>query len=244
MSSVPQPPGAPPPVPPPPPPPGMPGSYAGIPWEHRQQIGFAEALVETVKLFIKEPAATWARVRPQGDLFEALTFSVLVSWVGVAASAVWSMLTPSPFIHFLPPALRDRMGAAMAGHMVGAVFQIVLAPVFIVIGLFIWAGLVHLSLMIVGGLSSSTSGFEGTFRAIAYSGVGDLAQVVPVVGGLIALVWKIILSVMGIVALHRTTTGKAVAGVLIPLAVCCVCVVIVVVVIAAGVAGAVSGFRH
>jgi hypothetical protein len=40
---------------------------------------------------------------------------------------------------------------------------------------------------------------------------------------MVAAIWKIVLVVMGFVALHRTTQGKAITAVLIPVAVCCVC---------------------
>jgi len=38
---------------------------------------------------------------------------------------------------------------------------------------------------------------------------------------LIAVVWWIVLAVLGITRLHRTTQGKAIAAILIPLVLCC-----------------------
>src|SRR6266542_3106443 len=81
--------------------------------------------------------------------------------------------------------------------------------------------ILHFCCMLVGALQNSRSGFEGSLRAVCYSEVSSLASVIPVVGGLIAIVWWIVLAVQGVERLHRTTSGKAVAAVLIPVVVCC-----------------------
>lgn len=78
---------------------------------------------------------------------------------------------------------------------------------------------------------------------MSYSYVSSLAQVVPVVGGLIALVWNIILQVIGLVRMHRTTQGKAVGAVLIPIGLCCVCVIVVIVVAIGSIASAIGGMQ-
>jgi hypothetical protein len=44
---------------------------------------------------------------------------------------------------------------------------------------------------------------------------------IPVVGGIIATVWWIVLAVQGVQRMHRTTQGKAIAAILIPVVVCC-----------------------
>jgi hypothetical protein len=62
---------------------------------------------------------------------------------------------------------------------------------------------------------------------MCYSSTGQLAQVIPVVGGLVALVLVGILEVKGLQIAHRTTTGKAIAALVIPVGVCCLCVGVV-----------------
>ena len=46
--------------------------------------------------------------------------------------------------------------AAMFGAGLGMIFVIILCPIFIAIGLFIGAGIIHLCLMLVGGAKKST----------------------------------------------------------------------------------------
>lgn len=247
----------PPPAPPgpPPTPPGGGDLYGGppagpppvavapLPWEERERLGFFPALFETVKLLVTSPTEAFARARESGDYLSPLLFAVLIGWVMAIISQVWSLLFKSTWISMMPPEMRDQVGPMMATGGASFLITLLLAPVFIVIGLFIWSGILHLFVMMLGAHQQSSSGFEGTFRAVSYSYVSSLAQVVPIVGGLIALVWNIILQVIGLVRMHRTTQGKAVGAVLIPIGLCCVCVIVLVVVAIGSIASAIGGMQ-
>jgi hypothetical protein len=72
--------------------------------------------------------------------------------------------------------------------------------------------------MIVGG---ANNGFEATVRVVCYAQTAQLAGIVPFCGGLIAAIWAIVLYVIGLATAHRTTQGKAVLAVLLPVVLCC-----------------------
>jgi hypothetical protein len=96
--------------------------------------------------------------------------------------------------------------------------MVILAPVLVIIGVFIAAAVLHLMLMIVGG---ANSGFEASVRVVCYAQTAQLAAVIPLCGGLVAAVWAVVLYVVGLAAAHRTTTGKAVLAVVLPVVLCC-----------------------
>ncbi|HQR68361.1 MAG TPA: YIP1 family protein, partial [Thermoanaerobaculia bacterium] len=201
-----------------------------LPWEDRPRVPFADALVDTVRLFISNPREAWSRTRESGDLGQPILFAICVGWVAAAFNLVWSMMFGQAWLRFVPPNVRDvvRHSLATSGGMIAA--QVILAPLFIVIGLFIGAAIIHLCILVVGGLSNSKAGFEGTVRILGYSWVAQLAQIIPVFGGLIAAIWALVLNVMGIERIHRTTQGKAIAAVLIPVILCCGCVLLALVI--------------
>ncbi len=141
LSIPPEPPGfAPPPPPSPPPPPAGPGPSAGLPWENRVQLGVGPAFVETVKLVVTAPGQAYAQMREKGDLFEALLFGIVPAWVGAVFSSLWGLAFQPFWLAMMPGSFREQLGPAMGASMVGVLVQIVLAPVFITIALFIGAG--------------------------------------------------------------------------------------------------------
>jgi hypothetical protein len=224
MSSVPPPgSGYPPPPPPPPqgPPPVMP-SGPGLAWE-TQAIG-PESFLDTAKLFITAPDQAWAKTRETGDYTRPLLFAVIIAWVGAIFNAVWGTMFGAGLMRMLP-AQYSRFGAMGMGGG-GLLANIILAPIFILCGLFIGSAIFHVSFMIVGALTNSKSQFEGTFRVVSYSSIAHIAYVIPLVGGLVALVWRIYLMMLGVQQLHRANQGKALMGILLPIVLCCGCAAI------------------
>ena len=249
----------PPPFPPPPgdsygqspaaPPPGGPpaggppaGHRPGLAWEQSKD---ANSLLTTVKRLITSPGAAFDDAREKGDYASPLLFAVVLILVGAMFAAFWQLLISPPDygsrLEELGPEFAElaTLFSGSAGAS-GVITTLIFAPLFGIIGLFIWSGIVHLTLSLLGGLRDSTAGFEGTFRATSYSYVAQLGQLVPLVGGLLTFVWSVALQMIGLSSIHRTSQGKAIAAVLIPFFVCC-CVGIGLAVAFAGVIAAAIG---
>ena len=195
-----------------------------LPFEEAGRPFFA-GLLETIKLFITDPTTAFRRMSLTTDIFRPLIYGVLLSWVGDAAAYVFALMFHATIFGFLSQmgGMDEIIPTAVLGLGLG-LFGLIIAPVFIVVGLFIYTLIVHLFLMMVGG---DRKGFGATFRVICYSQTSQLAQLVPFAGGIIAWVWSVILAIIGLAEAHRTTTGKAAAAVLLPIVACCVCMVIV-----------------
>jgi hypothetical protein len=252
-------PGAPPPAggaPPPPPPewgaappPGGTGGTGGtgaapLPWEDRERLGFIPALVDTVKLLTVSPGSAYRRARQQGDFFSPLLYALLVGGLAAIVGHIWSSLFQATYLSwFLPPDTYDKIAPMLATTVAGVVMGIVLAPVGVVVTVFVWSGILHLFAMMVGATKTSRAGFEGTFRAVAYAQTAALAQVVPLVGAPVSVVWGFVLQIVGLSELHRTSTGKAAAAVLLPTAVCCLGVGALVALAVAMMASAIGGMN-
>jgi hypothetical protein len=91
-------------------------------------------------------------------------------------------------------------------------------PFMIILGLFIWSGILHVFLMMVKG---TKAGFEATFRVVSYSYGTNVLNIIPFCGGIIAWVWSIVLSIIGLKEAHETSGGKAAFAVLFPFLLCC-----------------------
>jgi len=229
-----------PPADPPPPPPfdPPPASYegSGNPWERREEHGFVGGLIENLKLFVTAPGEAFRQTREGGDYASPIFFAVIVGWAMAIVGQIWNMMFSGAYLSMMPAEFRDQVGHYFAGSGMGLVAQMIMAPIFIVIGIFIWSAILHLCMMLVGGLAESRAGFEGTFRVVSYSMVAQIANIIPVLGGMVSFVWAIILGVIGLATLHRSTNGKAIAAILIPIVLCCICCVLGGLIFGAGIA--------
>jgi len=198
------------------PPPVAPTAAAPIPWEDPARSGTFDRFVETVKLLATRPSEAFAGMPTTGGIGSPLLYAIVVGWIGIAVAVAWNTLFQGMWIPFIGGG-EDAVIAAgfTAAWAIGA---IILAPILVIIGVFIGAAILHLMLMIVGG---ANNGFEATVRVVCYAQTAQLAGIVPFCGGLISMVWAIVLYVFGLATAHRTTQGKAVLAVVLPVVLCC-----------------------
>ena len=193
---------------------------SGLPWERRDTLGLVSAFVQTVGMILTRPTEAFTVMRTEGGIADPLLFGVIGGSIG---AIVWILLSAA--IHSLgwaaalsqQSSVQNLLGASVSGMML--VVRIILTPIFITIGLFIWAALVHLFLMMDGGANKT---FETSFRALSFAyGATSLFAIIPCCGGLIALIWGLIADCIGISRSHETDTGRAVMAVLLPVVICC-----------------------
>lgn len=222
-----------------PPPPGGPPVHAapGLPWD-REKTG--NALVDTAKSLITAPGRAYAEMREKGDYLAPILFALIFGTFGAVIGQIWQLVFGASMVGFFPPEMQTQLGEALAPSVAGVIFSLVLAPILVPIFLFVFAGIFHLFLLMVGGTKESTAGFEGTLRAVAYGGVANLAQIIPIAGGFVAAVWGIVLYIIGLARVHHTSTGKATLAVLLPFLLCCVCVILAFVTMGAGIMAAIG----
>jgi hypothetical protein len=194
---------------------GTVASRSGLPWDERQARGSFNAFVETLVTVLTKPDAAFRAMKIEGGLVEPLIYALIGGWLGGVVAFLFSLGFKSVGLF----ANRDNAFGMLTGMGIGSIAFIILLPVMIVIGLFIGAAIVHLCLMIVGGANKT---FEATFRVLAFSqGSTGPLQMIPVCGGLIAGVWGLVVTCIGLARAHETGTERAVFAVFLPLIVCC-----------------------
>lgn len=199
---------------------------SGLPWERRDTLGFANGFIQTVTLILTRPTEAFTAMRTEGGLADPLLFGVIGGSIGVI---IWTLV--SVLIHSLGLAaalsqqnsLDSLFGASVGGAMLFV--RLIMTPIFIAVGLFIWAGLVHVFLMMVGGANKT---FETTFRALSFAyGATSLLAIIPCCGWAIAGVWGLVADCIGISRSHETDIGRAVMGVILPVVICCGGIVVI-----------------
>lgn len=219
------------------------GPRSGLPWERRDILGFFNAFAQTVSMILTRPAEAFTAMRTEGGLGDPLIFGVIGGSIG---AIVWTLVTAA--IHSMgwaatlsqQSSIDSMLGASVGGAMIFV--RIILTPIFIAIGLFIWAALVHVCLMMLGGANKS---FEASFRALSYAyGATALFCIVPCCGGVVALIWGLIADCIGISRAHETDVGRAAGAVLLPLVVCCGGIFVILLVFGVGIGALMQQSGH
>lgn len=202
-----------------------PQARPGTPWEDRGRIGFVAALIETTQKVLTRPSEFFASMPVLGGIGGPLLYGLLVGTLGVVVAAlyreVFQALMGSTFAGLGSSGELSRVLPYVMGG-VGLVLQVVFAPLFIILGLFIAASIAHLFLLLLGG---ARRGFEATFRVMCYSEAAAVINVIPVCGGVISAVYYLVLAIIGLAAAHGIGKGTAAAAVLLPLVLLCCCCV-------------------
>ena len=180
----------------------------------REPVG---SFIETCRLLVTGPVPFFAGLPTRGGYLNPLAFAMICV---LLATIVGSILGFGLQALTLIPLLQQDMGselpfsgATLALILVGFfIALLVLSPLFTAIGLFIGAGIYHLSVML---LIRENMGYQATFRATAYASIAQLASAVPFVGIFGAFLYMFLVGV-GVREMHHTTTGRAAAVVLLP----------------------------
>ncbi len=198
-----------------------PGAAASIPWENRKNLGFFNALFATIKQVLFEPSDFFRRMPVTGGLGNPLLFFVIIVTV-----AFWACFALQLLILYG----RGCHGSDLFLELFPRLLLLV-APFFAAIGVFIGSAILHLCLMIVGGANRT---YEATFRVVCYAAAAHVWLLIPFCGGLIAVVWNIVLNAIGLSRAHYTSVGRAVLAIFLPALVGAFCLVLLLVMFIVG----------
>ncbi len=141
----------------------------------------------------------------------------------------------------LPALIILAIGGALGG--VGALnpIAIVVGAVLVPLIYFVWVGILFLLAKLFGGAGS----YMPYYNSMGHGcGLVSWIGIIPILGALISLVWGVVVGVVVTREVHRFSTGKAVAVVLIPVLLLLTCVVILAVLVGAAIFAAISKGMH
>ena len=179
-----------------------------FPWPPREGASILDSLATTWKESVFHPIRFFRRMPIEFDFGWVLGYYLILGIVTGGISLFWEMvLGPSVAERWLPE------GAFAAAQ--NPIVDFLLSPLFLVMALFIAAGVVHLFLLVMRGAKNE---YGTTLRVFCYSVGPQLFVIVPFVGGVAGGLWSLIITVIGLREAHQTSNTKALLAVLLPLA--------------------------
>lgn len=188
-----------------------------LPWDERETLGLWRAWWRTSVLMISSPTQTLQDASPDGTIGSSTTFAALSTLAGVGTTIAIQGLS---MIGIVAAAAMGKNGslASGVGGMVGMIFALLITVFFFFGSVFINSGLDHLMLMLLGANPRS---YSVTLRAQALSMGPYLVGLVPICGFYVFPLWSLVLRILALMHLHKTTAGKATLAVLLPVIVLC-----------------------
>jgi hypothetical protein len=178
------------------------------------------SVVERIKGFLFSPSGTFDASKEDtlGDAFKyfiaILAIYALLSAVVLAALYHWMMYFMTAFMPYgtLPPEAEELL-PTLGPLFAVAVFIVTLVGG--IIGIFVSGLWTHIWVYLVGG----RNGLEETIKAVMYGDTPCLILGWIPIFNIIAGIWALIVSIIGVRQLHVLSTGKAALAVILALAI-------------------------
>jgi hypothetical protein len=180
----------------------------GAPWENRVTLGIGQAIYQTYKATLFMPRKLFGNLTYKAGIREPLAFGLLLGSLGGMLGFFWQ------FLVFASGLLsRGPMGFAHFTASLVFVITLLVIPIFVVLSIFIYSGILHLFLLVTRG---GGNGFEASFRVVAYSQAAQAFGLVPFVGTWVGAVWQLIVQIIGLREIHETSYWRVILAFLIP----------------------------
>jgi hypothetical protein len=184
------------------------------PWEDMAILGFFRAFFRTMKEVLFSPTVFFRRMAVDKGISNPLFYGVITSFL----ATIIALLGQYAVAGFIGSFIGGEDMKGMEGvNLFQVTFILIYAfffPILAAIVLFIGSGILHLCLLIVG---AGKRGFETTFRVVAYTCSTQVFSLVPFIGPFIYFFYTLVVYVIGLRESHRTTTGRALIAVLLPM---------------------------
>ena len=179
-----------------------------IPWEQNEKPGFFSRIFDTFSQVLFSPHKLFGDMTIERGYGESVAFGLLFGSLGMMLSLFWQFLIiPDRFI---------QIGKFLFGHYnLSTVYfsLIILTPIFVMLQLLLIALILHWCLLIFSG---GKNGFEGTFRVISYSQAIQVLSLIPLVGGFVGFFWQLIVQIVGLKEVHKTSYLRVIMAYLLP----------------------------
>jgi hypothetical protein len=190
-----------------------------VAWED-PSVPFPSNFVRSYAAIIRAPKRFFARVPFDNPVARPLLFYLII----VIVAAFFSLLVTAAV--GVPEGLEEAFGGYDLGVEISegglALMAFFATPFLLLLGLLINSLVIHL---FVAMLMRERRTLGATARVLCYAIAPYPVAAIPLIGPLVSSIWITVLVIFGLREAHRTTTGRAAAAVLIPLAIFTIMVV-------------------
>ena len=172
-------------------------------WE-RATAGYPQAFVQTFLQVLSNPRGFFSAMPVGHGFMKPLLFFLVIVQAVALSQSVWQLLGIVP-----PSMLTEGLG-----HTAQAALALILYPLEVSLFLFLDTAINHFFLRL---FRADTKGFEGTFRAEAYSAAPMLLMVIPYIGMPLAMIGTTVYKFLGLRHVHGASNKQVLAVLVLPM---------------------------
>jgi|GEM_PF-6440386 len=185
----------------------------GLPWEQPPGKSLGK-FIATARLVSFQPREAFSQMKQRGRLGEAMLYSGIGQFIGIAGMELWHMT----IVYFggqllgFEASMLQRHVSTMAMFAVGYLF--IGVPLLATLGNLVNGAILHFCLVLCGG---SQQPFSTSIRIACYC-QSSLSWLMLIPGGaLVVGVWSLAVSIFAVHHAHEVPMGRAVLTVLLPM---------------------------
>ena len=208
----------------------------GSAWDRAQKGERITAFIDSVRLSIVNPVQFFEEVGAGAGWLRPFLYTLIIS--GIVFLAAFGYQAGFQLL---------AAGASLGNPFSISVFFLILlgivsVPVATVVATLIQTLLYHICLIILG---SAKRDLEATFRVICYASGPQLFNIVPFLGTVVGPLWQLVLGIVGIKVVHKTSYARSAVAAFLPTFFCCGIILLGLVAVAGGVtAGILKSMVH
>ena len=172
-------------------------------WE-RATSGYPVAFAKTFVHVLSNPKGFFSAMPVGHGIMKPLVFFLVIVQAVALSQSLWQLLG------IVPPSLLTEG----LGHTAQAALALILYPLEVSVFLFLDTAINHFFLRL---FKADTKGFEGTFRAEAYSAAPMLLMIIPYIGIPLAMIGATVYKFLGLRHVHGASNKQVLAVLVLPM---------------------------
>ncbi len=165
----------------------------------QKEEGYFLSLWKELKQVIFSPILFFSKDK-QINIKNAFTFGIMTGSIGSMFSFFWKFLLLE---EKFPAVINILKNTGYFGSVDAIIFlSFLLTPIVVSLEILIYSILLHFFLVLFG---AGKRGLKATFFVICYSQAPEIFSIFPMLGSIIASVWKIYIQILGLKHVHETS---------------------------------------
>lgn len=187
-------------------------------WESHWKTNPIKAYINTVKEIITHPVMYFATLAPFEDYVALCLFVYINNFIAVLITFGVQLIFMGSLFTLLQEHLGSNMLIGAFPTVINFVLGVACFPILAVCINFLISGILHVFLVYLGG---SEKNYQTTLSVHSLGSVIQVFNIVPILGGLVSMVYFWIITIGGQAKAHEMDTGRAALSVLLPFFLCC-----------------------